>query len=663
MSRAAAVWLVLTAVAGASTAAPREERWPVRSAAGRIAFHIELARDLGIGAGPQATADADGRLGVAFSAAGDLELLASGSVFRDLAGGELLLESGAAIRLGRTDVPLKGATLRRGLEPRTLALLGADGAPLFSGDHMHSTVDRAAHRLRLFNVDLRLTPESARLLGHERFAGMAVAVLELAAPVSIAEGAMEEPGGACASPTWGAPSNDVALIHIEFVQQMAREGAFPDGRIAIAPSATLKNVGSTDVPWYGKFTGPFPPYGNDQHPFLVWNMYRVANGAIEQIGVSPLKHAFFAVNRECGCPGGNILWATCEDIYGTGTNDSINNLGPRHEVTARSGVWERCWSLFDPDCDGVQNGIPPRASPMDRRMAVAESDLQTPGATYYLDAWYLVRDDVDIFNNMGWRRVIPTPGSTWTFGLGTTFTTGPVIDQWVDPAAPGPNAQSVLLDTRFGRLKVAVRATDLGGGRWRYEYALMNFDFDPRVKSFSVPLPPGAMLTDIGFHDPDANPATDWPATVAGGRITWLAPSSQATAAQDYGTLFNFRFTANAAPSAPGGAALELRFLEARAWRLRPNLVGPGGLAPAGQGRPGQSPSHPPSSMTSSRWTLSRPMDRNSITCRPDSSFTSRAGLGSQRSVFSRSESRKSNFAPPARTRTDSSSCPAEPTR
>jgi hypothetical protein len=428
----------------------------------------------------------------------------------------------------------------------------------------------------MFNVDLRLTPESARLLGDERYAGMAVAVLELAAPVAIPEGSVEEPDGACTSPVWGAPSNDVALIDIGSVQQMAREGTLPNGRIAVAPSAKLRNVGSTDVPWYGKFSGSFPPYGNDQHPFLVWNMYRVANGAIEQIGVSPLKHAFLTVNTACACASGNILWATCEDTYGTSTNDNIGSLGPRDEVTAHTGVWERCRSWFDPDCNGVENSVPPRANAMDRRMAVAESDLQTPGATYYVDSWYVVRDDVDIFNTMGWRRVTPNPGGVWTFTLGPGLTTGPVIDQWVDPLAPGPDAQSVLLDTAFGKLKVAVRATDLGGGQWRYEYALMNFDFDPRVKSFSVPLPPGATLTDVGFHDPDGNPATDWPATVAGGRITWLAPPSQATASQDYGTLFNFRFTTNAAPSAPGGVSLELAFLEARAWRLHPAILGPG---------------------------------------------------------------------------------------
>jgi len=574
MSRAAAMALILSAVGAPSSAAPPDERWQVRSATGRIAFHAELARDLGIGVGGKAAADAEGRIGAAFEATGDLELLAPGSLFRDLAGGELLLDSRVVLRLGRTDVPLKGVSLRRGMMERTVTLFGADGLPLFSGDYMHFSVDREAGRLRMFNIDLRLTPESARLLGGERYAGVAVGVLELTAPVTIPPGAVS-PDGACTTPVWGAPSNDVALIDIGFVQQMAREGTFPGGRIAVAPSATLKNVGSTDVPWYGKFSGSFPPYDNDQHPFLVWNMYRIANGTIEQIGVSPLKHAFLTVNTNCACASGNILWVTCEDTYGTGTNDSINSLGPRPEVRAYFVVWRRCGSLFDPDCNGVQNGAPPRASAMDRRMAVEESDLQTPGALYYVDSWYLVRDDVDIFNTMGWRRVTPNPGTVWTFSLGPSLENGPVIDQWVDPAAPGPNAQSVLIDTRRGKMKVAVRVTDLGGGQWRYEYALMNFDFDPRVKSFSVPLPSGATPTGIGFHDVDRDAGTDWTATVAGGAISWLAPPNQA-ATQAYSTLFNFRFTVNAAPSAASGVSLDLAFLEARSWRLHPAIVGPG---------------------------------------------------------------------------------------
>jgi hypothetical protein len=227
---------------------------------------------------------------------------------------------------------------------------------------------------------------------------------------------------------------------------------------------------------------------------------------------------------------------------------------------------------------------------MDRRMAVEESDLRTPGAAFYVDAWYVVRDDVNILNTMGHLRVAPTGGATWTFSVsGFPFSQGPVIDAWVDPDAPGPGAESVLLDTAFGKMKLAVRATDLRGGQWRYDYALMNLDFDPRVEMFSVPLPPGAVVTDIGFHDADHDPANDWIVTVSK-RIAWRAPSDAAT--QDWSSLLSFHFTINAAPTGVDGSSAKLRPLQARAFVIEPRLLGPGVVTPrpatrSGRQRPG----------------------------------------------------------------------------
>jgi len=574
MTPAVAVRLVLTASLVSVAPSAFAEFWPARSGTGRIALHADLVRTLGIAA-PSAVPDTAGRLAIPIRLAGDLELFAPRSLFRDLAGGEIRIESPAALRLGGTSVALQGVTLKRGSEERTVTLVGADGRALFEGDHMHFDVDREAGRVRMFNIDLRLTAESAALLGEARYAGIAVGVLELSLDAAIPPGEAPQPTESCSSPVWGAPSNDVELFDIGAVQQVAREGTFPTGRIAVVPAANLRNVGTTDVPWYAKFSGAFPPYGNDQHPFLVWNMYRIANGALEQIGRSPLKHAFLTLNTSCGCGSGHVLFVSCEDTYGSSTNDSVQNLGPREELSAHTGIWQRCGSLFDPDCDGVANPAPPRATVMDRRMAVAESDLRTAGAAYFVDAWYVVRDDVNIFNTMGHRRVTPTGGATWTFSLsGNPYTSGPVIDEWVDPAAPGPAAESVLVETAFGRVKVAVRATDLGEGQWRYDYAVMNLDFDSRLEAFSVPLPAGAVPRNAGFHDADRDAANDWTATVTDDRITWTAPSE--AAAQDYSTLLSFRFAVNAIPSAVGGASVKLAPVENRTLVIEPALLGPG---------------------------------------------------------------------------------------
>jgi hypothetical protein len=369
---------------------------------------------------------------------------------------------------------------------------------------------------------------------------------------------------------------DVALINISSVSQQARD-ATPPARVALSPSSVLKNVGDTDVPWYSKFSGTFPPYGNDQHPLLVWDMFRIANGTIEQIGVSPLKHAFTTTNNNCACAGGSILWVGCEDTYGTSTNDSISSLGPRSELLASVGYWQKCQSIFDTNCDGAPNSTPPRANPMDRRMAVLESDLVTPGATYYFDSWYVVRDDVNIFNTMGFRQVTPTapvpPATQWTFTLGAPLTSGPVIDQWVDPAAPGPNAQSVSIDTSQGKLRLAVKATNVGGGLWSYDYALMNFDLDSAVKSFSIPLPTGVAPTASGFRDVDQSASTDWPATIGANAIAWAAPNPASV--QNWSTLYNFRFTIAAAPTAASGSQATLGLQASRSSTLQASVLGP----------------------------------------------------------------------------------------
>ena len=569
--------LALAAVVPAGPALAADEAWSLKAATGRIAFHPEVSQSLGIRVDVNAPADNKGYLVTAFEAAGRLELRAPGQMFRDIGGGELRITSTGVVHLGTTDVALQDMTIQRGNDERTLALVANDGRILFWADHMHFTVDRTLGQIRMFNLDLRLAPEAARALGSEEYTDLGVAVMELAGPVFI-PGPPDTPEGACVNPNWGLPDNDTSMISIGSLQQVAADAA--TGRIAVAPDATVGNVGVTDVPWHEKFSGSFPPYNNDQHPFLVWNMYRLSNGVMEQIGISPLKHAFLTINSNCACDPGNILWVGCQDTYGFVNNDSINDLTLRPEVTAFTGVWKRCGSIFDPDCNGVENSPPPRSNPMDRRMAVATADFGVVGATYYIDAWYIVRDDTNIFNQ-GWRTISPhLVGSNWVFTPLGNMNIGVVIDQWVNPANPGPNAQSVPINTSLGRLRLVAKAFDLGGGQWRYEYGVQNFDFDPRIKSLTVPLPPGVSVTNPGFHDPDQDPSNDWTATITPNSITFQAPTAAAT--QDYDSLFNFRFTVNAAPSAAGGTVVSMRAQEVR-MSVTGAIVGPG--APTQPGR------------------------------------------------------------------------------
>ena len=137
-----------------------------------------------------------------------------------------------------------------------------------------------------------------------------------------------------------------------------------------------------------------------------------------------------------------------------------------------------------------------------------------------------------------------------------------MINYWVDPAAPGANAANEELATPLGRARVAMRATDLGGGQWRYHYAVMNLEYahvdidpahpnEPNMKvtanvgfdRFAVPL--NVAATDVRFFDADGNAANDWAVTTTGGEIAWTAPAG---ASLGWGMLAQFEFTTSLAP-------------------------------------------------------------------------------------------------------------------
>jgi hypothetical protein len=176
---------------------------------------------------------------------------------------------------------------------------------------------------------------------------------------------------------------------------------------------------------------------------------------------------------------------------------------------------------------------------------------------------------------MGYREIQPFKnGSTWQINLVNAgaadhdFFLGPALNRWVDPGAPPANAMNQELLTPLGRARVAMKVTDVGEGQWRYQYALMNFDYahvridpahasEPNMKvlenhgfsSFSVPLPNGVVATSLHFDDADNSAGNDWIATnTAGSAVTWNAPAGGNTL--DWGKLYRFEFTASSPPAA-----------------------------------------------------------------------------------------------------------------
>lgn len=355
-----------------------------------------------------------------------------------------------------------------------------------------------------------------------------------------------------------------------------------DGEVVFAPSSTLRNsnkANTADVSWYQKFSSSpysYPYPGNDQHPYLIWGLYRVNDGQLEQIAASGVKHAFLTTNIGCASPYGNhILSPDCSDTYGTGNNDAVGDLGPRNELIPATGRWGRCFSIFDTNCDGVANNV--GTSQYQNRMSVRESQLELAGSTFYTDSWYVVQDDIDIYNTMGHRLTTLTPGAnSWSVASQGTFTPGPVINTWVDPTA-NPT-QNVALDTPEGHARVAVKVktlancpagSGLSGTCYRYDYAVHNFDIARAVLNTSAPanaqnnlqvisnkgfvsvsLPHGVERTlylDTGnFADIDINAGNSWTAVLGASDVSWTAPAGNEL---NWGQLYRFSVVTDVAPN------------------------------------------------------------------------------------------------------------------
>ncbi|MBL0028907.1 MAG: hypothetical protein IPO95_07525 [Rhodanobacteraceae bacterium] len=380
------------------------------------------------------------------------------------------------------------------------ALRDADGRDWLRFDHAHPQRRDGGTRAEWRHFDVHVGPGLAQRLGDARLIGVPIGSALLHMELTSAAKAIDS----CVAPNFPTTGNfqvDVALSAIDGADAIcngACNGAgAANARIKLTPSAKLQGVGSADVPWYQKFmTSPhgYPYPGNDQHPYLVWAVYRIdADGRIEQLARSGVKHAFFSSNEYpaggagCGCGGANVLWAGCTDTYGWSTNDSSAFLAPRAEIIPSRGQWGRCGSLRDADCNGSEDG--PFIPNFELRAVVVESELVPalhPGAQWFIEAWYVVRDDVNVDNSFGHRRIFPrwvaptgkwmldffdSPGGSWL-----PFVPGPVIDAWVAPGTTTATRMSREAVAADGRVRLAVRVADLGGGRWRYDYALMNID-------------------------------------------------------------------------------------------------------------------------------------------------------------------------------------------
>jgi hypothetical protein len=485
--------------------------------------------------------------------------------------------------------------------PRDLEILDSDGVAWFYSDHIHHELINNKQDLSMRNMDLRLTRVAAEWLGDARLTGMAVGLMEFTTPLLRAP--VVNAPQACGDPNWhgklitpGNPAGgtyqaDVRLINMSSFDYRRCNGicdgpgGTADGLVYFAPNAELKNSDTpttADVPWHAKFTAPQAPHSNDQHPYLTWNVYRIHNttGEIDMVGRAGIKHAFLTLNTNCSaynCGDSHILWRACEDVYSSGNNDATLSLGPRSELVPAKGIWARCGSTYDADCNGAQDSSVPFNS-FSNRLGVRESVLSDSNYTYYWEAWYVVRDDVNIYNSMGSRQFTPSwiPASAvWRAENPGAFVSGPVIDRFVAPNTTTfkngfetPGQMNTEAATANGRMKLAVKVRQLQNGNFRYDYALMNFDYmkatldttgnAPRMTASSAingfSINTSASLSNISFFSGDSA-ITDWTNTQSATALSFAAPNTGSELT--WASMYRFSFE-SASPAVAGTANIQV---------------------------------------------------------------------------------------------------------
>jgi len=337
---------------------------------------------------------------------------------------------------------------------------------------------------------------------------------------------------------------------------------------AYAIGTNACNRGDVPVLWIQGGTG---------HPMIAQNLYRLKNGRFEQLGQSFLKNSFQSLNSPGCAPicvqppmGGAQLGVGCSDVYGAGYNGSQGNLSPRSTCNATTGVYP--W--------------PPPGDPgnvIGQRLQVYTNDINPTlnlGAIYIGEAHYVTRDDAQWthagapstngLNNASYQQISITSTTSAPTIVGPPHPMVPAIQAWKDLDPSVSLAVADYLDTSLSgpgivcRFWVGAKVTNNGNGTWHYEYAVFNLNADRAGGGFTVPIGPGTVVTNIGFHgvfahsgEPYPNTATNpdpWPGSVSNGAVRWttpepyLPPNGNNANALRWGTLYNFRFDASAPP-------------------------------------------------------------------------------------------------------------------
>jgi hypothetical protein len=485
--------------------------------------------------------------------------------------GLVTMQTGLVLRFGDNELDLDELTLVSGQWGDHPAFVARDaqGRTMFTLTHMHILAEHERGLLTVQNAEVEASPQLAALLGVDALANMPIGLGWLDLHMEVPPGAdTSGQGPGCSErPIWPQDGEFEAEVALIAMSNIAYQGIEPGtGLVKAAPSATLKNISLADIPWFQQFSNPaiYPYEPADQHPFLVWSIYRIKDGRIEMLAESGVKHAFLTINQNCdiNCGNSNILWPGCEDTYSAGNNDTSTYQGPKDEIEASLGLWDNCGSFFDPGCTGSQTGF---SGQWLNRLLIDPDEFEHEGAEYFMDAWYVIQYDTNIWSTMGYRPIDPAPnGSGWVFNPGP-FEQGPAISEWVseDRHEPMAGHRMVVVPSATpeapypgnmpqGHLRLLVRVHDQEDGTFRYNYALQNYDFERGITEFHIPLAAGLSVTDTWIGA--VGEVDDWDIEIDDSGVTFRAPEGQY---QPWFTLYNFEIEVDAAP-VPGELILGL---------------------------------------------------------------------------------------------------------
>lgn len=327
---------------------------------------------------------------------------------------------------------------------------------------------------------------------------------------------------------------------------------------------------------------------NSIRPLMGEEMYRLktytaAGGAsyqrMEMIGQGWVKWIAVPVNGNsstcgtcAGSAGTGYMNVNCSDIYGSGFNGP-QGMARRSIINATTGY-----------LSGTRGGGTDETA-INTRIQVKASDLagQPAGTKFFIESVHLLPHDasyvrpgqtvaINAMNNAASQEI------TVNGGVGNAVLVGggnqqiPVIQRWkdLDPSVslvtadhddtpnPDPNFPNTFIRSRY---YVASKATDLGGGQWRYEIAVYNLNSDRSAGSLSIPLPATASFTDAAnnfapSHSGEAISNAPWTTTRSGNFVTFATQKFADNAAANairWGQMHNFGFTSNVAPSSGAG--------------------------------------------------------------------------------------------------------------